>query len=336
MDSAYIKFNGGIWSEQLKGRYDLGNYKSAARTCENFIPTRYGQVEKRAGTKHLGYAKNNDKKCVLHSFQFSVNTKFMLEFGEYYVRFWSNDLPVEVNPSNWITSDDYEVGEKREDGGKGYVCLVDHTSGTFATDLGLGYWHELEASATANYFILEFPTPYPESSLYELQIRAVNDVIYIVHPDYPVGKLTRLSDIKWTYVAADLDLPFVDPDVNSTEVVLTPSALTGNITITSNEKVFTTDANYVGSDLRLKYLTEGATSNFSQKYITDADDFDADTYNANDDIVTYSSGAASGTYRVSNTSGNTRLRYDIGDYLRVLHRHTKLQLFRLVCWNLQH
>ena len=66
MDSAYIKFNGGIWSEQLKGRYDLGNYKSAARTCENFIPTRYGQVEKRAGTKHLGYAKNNDKACVLH------------------------------------------------------------------------------------------------------------------------------------------------------------------------------------------------------------------------------------------------------------------------------
>ena len=82
MDSAYIKFNGGIWSEQLKGRYDLGNYKSAARTCENFIPTRYGQVEKRAGTKHLGFAKNDDKVCVLHSFQFSVNTKFMLEFGD--------------------------------------------------------------------------------------------------------------------------------------------------------------------------------------------------------------------------------------------------------------
>ena len=55
MDSAYIKFNGGIWSDVLKGRYDLGNYKSAARTCENFIPTRYGQVEKRAGTKHLGF-----------------------------------------------------------------------------------------------------------------------------------------------------------------------------------------------------------------------------------------------------------------------------------------
>ena len=106
----------------------------------------------------------------------------MLEFGDLYVRFWSNDLPVEVNPSNWATSTDYSVGDKREDGGKGYVCLEDHTTGTFATDLASAYWYELEASATANFYILEFPTPYLEAELYELQIRAVNDVVYIVHP----------------------------------------------------------------------------------------------------------------------------------------------------------
>ena len=200
MDSAYIKFNGGIWSEQLKGRYDLGNYKSAARTCENFIPTRYGQVEKRAGTKHLGFAKNDDKKCVLvHSFQFSVNTKFMLEFGDLYVRFWSNDLQVESGGSP-----------------------------------------------------LEVVTPYLEADLYELQIRAVNDVVYIVHPDYPVGKLTRLADDNWTYAEADLSLPFVDPDVNSTTVTLTPDALTGSIGIAASADAF--DADHVGSELRLKYL----------------------------------------------------------------------------------
>ena len=204
MDSAYIKFNGGIWSDVLKGRYDLGNYKSAARTCENFIPTRYGQVEKRAGTKHLGFAKNDDKKCMLVPFQFSVNTKFMLEFGDQYIRFWSNDLQVESAPAT----------------------------------------------------PLEVVTPYLEAELYEIQTRAVNDVVYITHPNHPVGKLTRLSDTNWTYAVADLSLPFVDPDVNSTVVTLTPSATTGNgITLTASA-ANTFDAAHVGSILRLKHFSD--------------------------------------------------------------------------------
>ena len=213
MDSAYIKFNGGIWSEQLKGRYDLGNYKSAARTCENFIPTRYGQVEKRAGTKHLGYAKYDDKACVLHSFQFSVNTKFMLEFGDLYIRFWSNDLQVESGGSP-----------------------------------------------------LEVVTPYLEAELYEIQTRSINDVVYIVHPNHPVGKLTRITDTDWDYDVADLDLPFVDPDVNSTEVTLTPSATTGNgIVITASDPAFDDDPDtgHINSILRLRYIEEAFTTTWT-------------------------------------------------------------------------
>ena len=221
MDSAYIKFNGGIWSEVLKGRYDLGNYKSAARTCENFIPTRYGQVEKRSGTKHLGFAKYDDKACVLHPFQFSVNTKFILEFGEQYIRFWSNDLQVETAPDT----------------------------------------------------PLEVSTNYLEDELYELQIRAVNDVVYIVHPNHPVGKLTRLADDNWTYAAAELELPFVDPDINSTVVTLTPSATTGNgVTITASSAAF--DAAHVGSILRLKHLSETDTTSTYDRNIPIDDVFD--------------------------------------------------------------
>ena len=252
MESAYIKFNGGIWSEVLKGRYDLGNYKSAARTCENFIPTRYGQVEKRAGTKHLGYAKNNDKVCVLHSFQFSVNTKFMLEFGDLYIRFWSNDLQVESGGSP-----------------------------------------------------LEVVTPYPESSLYELQIRAVNDVVYIVHPDYPVGKLTRLADDNWTYAAADLNLPFVDPDVNSTVVTLTPSATTGSITVTASADAF--DADHVGSELRLKYLEESTSFSVKHDIALYPDNYYPDIFNANDDRYYPFNPTLSGTFGVDNTSKRTRV-----------------------------
>ena len=258
MESAYIKFNGGIWSDVLKGRYDLGNYKSAARTCENFIPTRYGQIEKRSGTKHLGFAKYDDRISVLHSFQYSVNTKFILEFGHEYIRFWSNDLQVESGGSP-----------------------------------------------------LEVVTPYQEDELYELQKRAVNDVVYIVHPNHPVGKLTRLADDNWTYAVADLSLPFVEPDVNSSEITLTPSAVTGTgIDIVASADAFKAD--HVGSILRLEYIDDGVTNSFFDRWATSPDNYD-DTYNANDDIQTYSDGAASGTYMVSHDDGYTRVQYDIGN-----------------------
>jgi hypothetical protein len=226
METANIKFNGGIWSEVLKGRYDLGNYQSASRTCENFIPTRYGQVEKRSGTKHLGYAKEDGRVCVLHPFQYSVNTKFMLEFGHEYIRFWSNDLQVESGDSP-----------------------------------------------------LEVVTPYQESELYELQMRAVNDVVYIAHPNHPVGKLTRIADDNWTYADAALATPFVDPDVNSSEVTLTPSATTGNgIDIVASADAFVAD--HVGSVLRLEYLNEGSSQVFHDDYL-----FSATTYYS--DLSTY-------------------------------------------------
>ncbi len=245
METANIKFNGGIWSEVLKGRYDLGNYQSASRTCENFIPNRYGQVEKRSGTKHLGYAKEDDRVCVLHPFQYSVNTKFILEFGHEYVRFWSNDLQVESGGSP-----------------------------------------------------LEVVTPYQEAELYELQMRAVNDVVYVVHPNHPVGKLTRIADNNWTYAEADLSLPFVDPDVNPIDVTLTPSATTGTgIDIVSSADAF--DADHVGSVLRLEYLTEGSSSVFHDDYLQSATSYYSNLVAA-DNAISFSK---TNTYETTSDNG---------------------------------
>ena len=220
METAQIKFNGGVWSDVLKGRFDLENYKSAARTCENFIPTRYGQVEKRAGTKHLGYAKYDDRKCVLQSFQYSVDTKFILEIGHEYIRFWSNDQQVE-DPNN--------AGNP-----------------------------------------LEVATNYQEDELFELQSRAINDVIYFVHPNHPVSKLTRISDTNWKFVVAALSQPFVDPDVDSS-LTLEPSGTNGSISIESSDPFF--DSSYVGTTLRLKYLVEGRSYIFHDEYAQNASSF---------------------------------------------------------------
>lgn len=40
----------------------------------------------------------------------------------------------------WVTSTSYLVKDYATNGGNGYVCIVPHTSGTFATDLAAGKW----------------------------------------------------------------------------------------------------------------------------------------------------------------------------------------------------
>lgn len=48
---------------------------------------------------------------------------------------------------SWITSTAYTVGDVIENGGTSYICIIAHTSGTFATDLAAVKW-ELVASAS--------------------------------------------------------------------------------------------------------------------------------------------------------------------------------------------
>lgn len=49
----------------------------------------------------------------------------------------------------WVTATDYVVNDLVQESGNTYICLVDHTSGTFSTDLSSNYW-ELFASKGAS------------------------------------------------------------------------------------------------------------------------------------------------------------------------------------------
>jgi hypothetical protein len=49
----------------------------------------------------------------------------------------------------WVTTTAYAVGDLVLQGGIVYVCMVAHTSGTFATDLAAGKWGQVTANATA-------------------------------------------------------------------------------------------------------------------------------------------------------------------------------------------
>jgi hypothetical protein len=83
-------FNGGEWSPLAYGRADLAKYKNGLATCLNYVPTAQGGLTRRPGTKYVANTKTN-QAIRLFPFEFSITQAYVLEFGNLYVRFYTNE-----------------------------------------------------------------------------------------------------------------------------------------------------------------------------------------------------------------------------------------------------
>lgn len=102
--------------------------------------------------------------------------------------------------------------------------------------------------------VVSVATPWTEAQLAQIAWTQSADTLLVTHPDVPPRRITRTGPATWTvseWVFAEKDgvryAPFYRFD--QTGVTLTPSAVTGTITITASAAVF--DANHVGTRMRL-------------------------------------------------------------------------------------
>lgn len=96
---------------------------------------------------------------------------------------------------------------------------------------------QIESSPGVAY---EVVTPYLEADLFDLQLRGINDVVYITHPSYAVHKLSRITETSWTIAEIDWDFPPV-LDINATSTTITPSGTSGTVSLTASASYFTDD-----------------------------------------------------------------------------------------------
>ena len=82
-------FTAGELSPRLAGRTDIDKYTNAARLLYNAHPVIHGGAVRRAGTLFAKAAKFSNSKARLVPFVVSKDTAYMLEFGEGYVRVFS-------------------------------------------------------------------------------------------------------------------------------------------------------------------------------------------------------------------------------------------------------
>jgi hypothetical protein len=241
-------FNAGELSPLVDVRADTGKYRTGCRLLRNFIPRAVGGAFSRPGMEYMGRAKYPDRKCRLEGFNFSVTTNFQLEFGHEYIRFWSNRQQVQLSSAPaWVTATAYAPGDYVTEAAVIYYCLAAHTSGVFATDLAADQW----VAQT----VYEVPSPYAEADLFEIQVRQINDITYLVHPGYAPRKLSRLGDTDWRLEEITWDWPAL-LDENTEATTITPSATTGSVTLTASAALF--EPGHVGAYYQLAHRRQGA------------------------------------------------------------------------------
>ena len=95
-------FTSGEISPFVKGRVDIDRYNNGVAFLENFIVYPQGGITRRTGTKFLGEVKTSATAVRIQEFIFSETQTYILEFGDLYVRFWSDGALVEDPPATPI------------------------------------------------------------------------------------------------------------------------------------------------------------------------------------------------------------------------------------------
>jgi hypothetical protein len=85
---AYTDFSSGEIAPLLQARTEAPYYKSGLATLRNFIVFPNGSVGNRPGTRYCGTVKNSSDKTIVRGFVFSDDQAYVMEFGNYYIRFY--------------------------------------------------------------------------------------------------------------------------------------------------------------------------------------------------------------------------------------------------------
>lgn len=89
----------GEFSPRLEGRDDLTQYFQSLRQTRNGIVLPHGGFKRRSGTRYVASVKTASKRVRLIPFLFSTAQAYMCEFGDQYVRFYTNEGQLESGGS---------------------------------------------------------------------------------------------------------------------------------------------------------------------------------------------------------------------------------------------
>lgn len=238
---ALTALNAGELSPYLDGRIDMSKYQNGCSRMRNFRPIPQGPAVRRSGTRFVAETKNMAHRSWLAKFIFSEDDSYVLEFGDHYVRFFTDNgrLLLPGPAVAWSNAVTYGAGNVVAFGGVNYAAIRENINQQ--PNLNPDDWWPMTGD------ILEIWSPYGIGDLtnadgtFRLDTVQTGDVIFIAHSDYAPQKLSRFSLTHWSIEPANLtNGPFEDVDPDQATTVYA-SAETGAITLTASAAIFAAD-----------------------------------------------------------------------------------------------
>lgn len=247
-------FNAGELSPKLAGRVDVAKYGGGCMTLEGVIPLIQGPGQRASGRRFVSEVKDSADRCWLVKFEFNVFQTYWLEFGDQYIRFYTNHGQVVVSGvAAYNGATPYVVGDLVSNAGINYYCIL-ATTGNAPPNAT--YWYPLTG------VIYEIPSPYSVADLtnsdgtFALGLTGSNDVIYMTMRGYKPRKLVRAGGTNWSITTLDNQGGPFKP-VNITATTVYASARTGvGITLTASTAIF--QSSHIGSNFYLEQKTVNA------------------------------------------------------------------------------
>jgi hypothetical protein len=282
VNPAIVNFNGGEVGSLMSGRTDFDKYASSTFRMRRFIPTAQGPAKRCPGTKYVLQARYPDKRVWLQRFEFAFDQAYVIEFGDYYCRLYTDrgvvlEDPLDISnisqaspgvltyvgadPSNGDWMYISEVAGMSQVNGR-YVKVTNVNAGAKTFEL-----YDIDGGVvdTTGYTayggngdvarVYTIPSPYAIEDLFTaentsaLSIAQSGDVLYVGCEGYEPQTLTRSGNTSWAFADyAPTDGPFQrEPDA---KVNFSLTATTGSVTVTSALAIFDNDS--VGMLLRLQ------------------------------------------------------------------------------------
>jgi hypothetical protein len=138
--------NAGELSPRLDFRPDLAKYNSGCRTLQGMIPLVEGGAIRVPGTYYVATGKTLGKKLRLVPFHFSSLQPYIIELGDQYIRFYTNDGQILLDASEFIDfnpTSSYGTTEKVRIGH--YAYMLDTISGTKSIHVAAPYTQNFAA-----------------------------------------------------------------------------------------------------------------------------------------------------------------------------------------------
>lgn len=246
-NSIQTGFHGGEFSPLLEGQVHAERFKVGLRTCLNYFPLLQGPLVRRPGTKYVTNVKDATKLPTLVPFVFNQTQSYVLEFGDQYIRFFSNNGQIITN------SNVFKLTGTPTLQASPFIFSTFNAIRDSANPNG----NELisTSSVVASGSVLELVSPYSYTDVASVKYTQNGDTLYLTHPNYTPHKLQRFGNQSWTISPIIFqDGPYLQINSyktigDSARITLTPSGTGVGIAVStgSSNLIYSAIANSSGA-----------------------------------------------------------------------------------------